>query len=72
MSKTQAVTLDADNLPVVLHLKHADIAPPLTFICRRCGTEHLWSEPHGLDCQVATTEQQRKRVKGDDAEAGKK
>jgi hypothetical protein len=29
-------------------------------------------EPHGFDCQVATTEQQRKRVMGDDAEAGKK
>jgi hypothetical protein len=72
MSEEQAVTIDADKLPVVLHLKHADIAPPLTFICRRCGAVRQWAEPHGFDCQVATTEQQRKRVMGDDSEAGKK
>ena len=71
MSEKQAVTLDADQLPVVLHLKHADIAPPLTFICRRCGTVCQWEEPHGFDCQVTTIEQQRKRVMEDDAEARK-
>jgi hypothetical protein len=37
MNETQAVTIDADQLPVGLHLTHADIAPSLTFICRRCG-----------------------------------
>ena len=57
MSETQAVTNDADTLPVVWHLTHADIAPPLTFICRRCGAVCQWEEPHGFDCQVAMTEQ---------------
>jgi len=57
MSEKQAVTLDADTLPVVLPLKHADIAPPLTFICRRCGAVCQWEEPHGFDCQVTRTEQ---------------
>ena len=72
MSETQAVTIDTDTLPVVLHLKHANIAPPNTFICRRCGAVRQWNEPHGFDCQAATTEQQRKRVMGDDAKAGGK
>jgi hypothetical protein len=72
MSEKQVVTIDADKPPFGLHLKHADIAPPLTFLCRRCGTERLWEEPHGFDCQVATTEQKRKRVMGDDPEEGKK
>jgi hypothetical protein len=58
-SETQAVTLDADELPFGLHLKPADIAPPLTFICRRCGAVCPWEEPHGFDCQGVTTEQQR-------------
>ena len=26
-------------------------------ICRQCGTERLWDEPHGFDCQEAMTEQ---------------
>ena len=64
--------IDADTLPFGLHLKPGDIAPPLTFICRRCGAVCLWEEPHGFDCQVAMAEQQRKRVMGEDAEAGKK
>jgi hypothetical protein len=68
----KTIPTDADKLPVVLHLKHADIAPPLTFICRRCGTVCRWAEPHGFDCQVATIEQQRKQVMGDDTETGKK
>lgn len=72
MSETQAVPIDADTLPVDLHLKHADIAPPLTFICRRCGAECQWEEPHGFDCQVVTAKQQRKRVMGVKSEAGKK
>ena len=70
MSETQAVTIDADKLPVVWQLKHADIAPPLTLICRRCGTERLWTERECFGCQVAMVEQQRKRVMRDDAEAG--
>ena len=61
MSETQDVTIDANQLPVGLPLKYADIAPPLTFICRRCGAVCPWEEPHGFDCQGATTEQQRKR-----------
>jgi hypothetical protein len=72
LSEQQAVTIDADKPPIDLHLKHADIAPPLTFICRRCGAVCQWEEPHGFDCQVATTEQQRERMMGNDAEAGKK
>jgi hypothetical protein len=58
MSETQAVTIDADKRPAVLRLTHADIAPPLTFICWRCGTVCRWAEPHGFACQVAITEQQ--------------
>jgi hypothetical protein len=61
----KTVTIDADKPPVVLHLKHADIAPPLTLICRRCGTERLWTEPRGFDCQVEMTEQQRKRARSE-------
>jgi hypothetical protein len=58
-SETQAVITDADIRPFVLHLKPADIAPPLTFICRRCDAVCPWEEPHDFDCQGATTEQQR-------------
>jgi len=72
MSETQAVTIDADKLPGDLQLTHANIAPPLTFICRRCSAVCQWAEPHGFDCQGAMTEQKRKRVMGDDSEAGKK
>ena len=61
MNEKQAVTLDADEPPFGLHLQHADIAPPLTFMCRRCGAVCPWEEPHGFDCQLATTEQQRER-----------
>jgi hypothetical protein len=71
MIETQAVPIDVDKLPFVLHLKYADIAPPLTLICRRCGTERLWTERECFGCQVAMTEQQRQRVMGDDSEAGK-
>jgi hypothetical protein len=71
-SEEQAATIDADTRPVVLHLKHAEIAPPLTFICRRCGVVCQWEEPHGFDCQGATTEQQRTWVIGDKSETGKK
>jgi hypothetical protein len=70
MSETQAVPLDADELPIVLPLKHAAIAPPLTFLCRRCGAVCPWGEPHGFDCPGATTE--RQRVMGEGTEAGKK
>ena len=72
ISETQAVKIDADTLPFGLHLKHADIPPPLTFICWRCGAVCQWEEPHGFDCQIATTEQKWKRVMGENAEAGKK
>lgn len=72
MSKKQAVPTDADKLPFGLHLKPAAIAPPLTFICRRCGAVCQWAEPHRFDCQVAMTEQQRKQVMGDEKEASKK
>ena len=66
------MTIDADTLLFDLHLTHADIAPPLTFPCRRCGAVCQWEEPHGFDCQGATTEQQRQRVMGDESKAGKK
>ena len=72
VSELQAVPIDADQLPFGLHLKPANIAPPLTFMCRRCGAVCPWGEPHDFDCRVATTEQQRKRVKGDNTEAEKK
>jgi hypothetical protein len=58
MSETQAVPLDADELPFGLLLKHADIAPPLTFMCRHCGAVYPWEEPHDFDCQGATAKQQ--------------
>jgi hypothetical protein len=54
----KTVTTDADEPPFGLHLKHADIAPPLTFMCRRCGAVGPWEEPHDFDCQGARTEQQ--------------
>lgn len=65
VSEKQAVTIDVDQRSFGLQLKHADMTPPPTFLCRRCGTERLWEEPHGFDCQVATTEQQRKRTSRD-------
>ena len=72
MIEKQVITIDADTLPVVWPLTHADMAPPLTLICRRCGTERLWDERECFGYQVATTEQRRKRVMGDNAEADKK
>jgi hypothetical protein len=72
MSEAQAVTIDAGKPPVGLLLKHAAIAPPRTFLCRRCGAMCPWEEPHGFDCPGATTERQRQRVMGEEAEAGKK
>jgi hypothetical protein len=72
MGEKQAVTTDADNLPFGLPLKSADIAPPVTFRCRRCGAVCQWEEPHGFDCQVATAEQKRKRVMGVKSGAGTK
>src|SRR5215510_13375571 len=61
MSEKQTVAIDTDKPPVGLHLKHADIAPPLTLICRSCGTKRLWTEWECSGCQLERTEQKRKR-----------
>ena len=61
VSEKQAVATDVGKLPFGLHLTHGDIAPPVTFRCRRCETERLWAERECVGCQSQTTAQKRQR-----------
>jgi hypothetical protein len=58
------VTTNADNLHFGLPLTPADIAPPITFRCRHCGTERLWAEQECSGGRLETTKQERGRGNG--------
>ena len=62
-SEQQAALTDADTVPFGLHLKPADIAPPVTFRCRRCDTERLWTEQECSGCRSQGTKAKAGAVK---------